>query len=116
MKRKAKLIDDWKKHTMKIIKARFGDTVNMQKVDTYLDEMIEREIKVPSAYIVNNYKQRTVAADLLIVTESIADRNLIVGGASTLFCQHDDMPNPVRDFILTQRVKRKTEKKTRDTY
>lgn len=116
MKRKAKLIDDWKKHTMKIIKARFGDTVNMQKVDAYLDEMIEREIKVPSAYIVNNYKQRTVAADLLIVTESIADRNLIVGGASTLFCQHDDMPNPVRDFILTQRVKRKTEKKTRDTY
>lgn len=116
MKRKSSLVEKWKRYTMKIIKHRFGDTINMIAVEKYLDKMIDDEMKVPQVYWVNNFKRRVVSTDALAAIESIEENNLIVGGAAAVFVQHDVMPNPMRDFILWLRNKRKVEKHTRDEY
>lgn len=116
MNRKSKMVERWKKYNMDIIRERFGDTISMIKVEEYLDQIIASELKDPTVYVVNNQKRIVSTIDLLALTESIEDQNLLIGGASVLFCQHDQMKNPVRNFILRQRNKRKEEKKKRDTY
>lgn len=116
MNRKSKMVERWKKHTMNVVRERFGDTISMIKVEEYLDQIIASELKDPTVYVVNNQKRIVSTIDLLALTESIEDQNLLIGGASVLFCQHDQMKNPVRNFILRQRNKRKEEKKKRDTY
>lgn len=116
MNRKSKMVERWKKYNMDIIRERFGDTISMIKVEEYLDRIIASELKDPTVYVVNNQKRIVSTIDLLALTESIEDQNLLIGGASVLFCQHDQMKNPVRNFILRQRNKRKEEKKKRDTY
>lgn len=116
MNRKSKMVERWKKHTMDIVRERYGDTISMIKVEEYLDQIIASELKDPTVYVVNNQKRIVSTIDLLALTESIEDQNLLIGGASVLFCQHDQMKNPVRNFILRQRNKRKEEKKKRDTY
>lgn len=116
MNRKSKMVERWKKHTMDVVRERFGDTISMIKVEEYLDQIIASELKDPTVYVVNNQKRIVSTIDLLALTESIEDQNLLIGGASVLFCQHDQMKNPVRNFILRQRNKRKEEKKKRDTY
>ena len=114
-KQEPKLIREWKAHTMKVVQERFGDEVSMSRVEEYLDKCI-KEAKNPTVYLVNNHKRKVVASDLLATTESMDANHLIVGGASVLFCPHEQMDNPIRDFILLQRNKRKQEKKTRDTF
>lgn len=116
MNRKSKMVERWKKYNMDVIRERFGDTISMIKVEEYLDQIIASELKDPTVYVVNNQKRIVSTIDLLALTESIEDQNLLIGGASVLFCQHDQMKNPVRNFILRQRNKRKEEKKKRDTY
>lgn len=116
MNRKSKMVERWKKHTMDVVRERYGDTISMIKVEEYLDQVIASELKDPTVYVVNNQKHKVFTSDLLALTESIEDQNLLIGGASVLFCQHDQMKNPVRNFILRQRNKRKEEKKKRDTY
>lgn len=116
MNRKSKMVERWKKYNMDVIRERFGDTISMIKVEEYLDRIIASELKDPTVYVVNNQKRIVSTIDLLALTESIEDQNLLIGGASVLFCQHDQMKNPVRNFILRQRNKRKEEKKKRDTY
>lgn len=116
MNRKSKMVERWKKHTMDVVRERYGDTISMIKVEEYLDQIIASELKDPTVYVVNNQKRIVSTIDLLALTESIEDQNLLIGGASVLFCQHDQMKNPVRNFILRQRNKRKEEKKKRDTY
>lgn len=110
------MVERWKKYNMDVIRERFGDTISMIKVEEYLDRIIASELKDPTVYVVNNQKRIVSTIDLLALTESIEDQNLLIGGASVLFCQHDQMKNPVRNFILRQRNKRKEEKKKRDTY
>lgn len=110
------MVERWKKHTMDVVRERYGDTISMIKVEEYLDQVIASELKDPTVYVVNNQKHKVFTSDLLALTESIEDQNLLIGGASVLFCQHDQMKNPVRNFILRQRNKRKEEKKKRDTY
>ena len=116
MNRKSKMVERWKKYNMDIIRERFGDTISMIKVEEYLDRIIASELKDPTVYVVNNQKRIVSTIDLLALTESIDDQNLLIGGASVLFCQHDQMKNPVRNFILRQRNKRKEEKKDKKRF
>lgn len=110
------MVNRWKEHTMNAVRERFGDTISMVKVEEYLDRLIAKELRNPTVYVVNNQKRKVSTIDLLALTESMEDQNLLIGGASVLFCQHDQMKNPLRDFILRQRNKRKEEKKTRDKF
>lgn len=109
-------MNNWKKYSMKVIRRRFGTTINMDKVEAYLDRLIKEEMKVPRTYWVNNLRRRVINSDALAAIQSIEDSNLIIGGAGVTFVQHDFMPNPFRNFIIRQMTKRKSEKKLRDTY
>lgn len=115
MSKEPNLVRQWKRHTMKVVRERFGDQVSEEKVEKYLDKCI-KDLRNPTVYAVNNYRRRVAVSDLLSITESIEDNNFLIGGASVLFAQHDQMPNPIRDFILLQRNKRKSEKKKRDSF
>ena len=112
----SRLVKYWKRHTMKVIKNRFGDSVDMKAIEKELDRMVDEELKSPKAYLVNNFRRRVLNTDALAVIESIEENNFIVGGAGALFMQHDSMPNPMRNYIIKQKAKRVSEKKTRDTY
>jgi len=114
--RKSRMVERWKQYTLKIVKRRFGDTINMHAVEKYLDKLIETEMHNPRVYWINNFRQRVVNTDTLAAVESIEENQFICGGAAAIFTQHDTMPNPMRDYILLQRFKRKDEKKTRDTF
>lgn len=109
-------VNRWKEYTLKVIKRRYGDTINMTKVEKYLDKLIEKEMTVPRCYLVNNTKRKVVNTDMSTIFNFIEENNLLLGGAGVLFCQHDTMANPLRDFIIWQRGKRSKEKKTRDTF
>lgn len=109
-------VERWKKHTMKVIRRRFGDSVDMTRVDAYLNNLIRTEMEVPKVNLVNNYKRMVASSDALATIESIESNDLIVGGAATLFVQHAISKNPFRNFIIMLRKKRSAEKKMRDTF
>ena len=110
------VVNAWKAYTLKMVRRRFGHTINLKKVEKYLDKMIEEEMEVPRCYIVNNLRRKVVNTDIFTLFKSIKDTNMIIGGAATMFVQHDRMPNPMRDFILWNKDRRTKEKKTRDTF
>lgn len=116
MKYDSTAVNLWKAYTTKLIKRRFGDTLDMQKVEKYLDYLIAEEMKVPRCYMVNNIRRKVINTDAITAMSFIEQNQLITGGAGVLFCQHDVMKNPQRDFIVWQMGKRKTEKRTRDTF
>src|SRR5699024_6039556 len=110
------VVNAWKAYTLKMVRRRFGPAINLKKVEKYLDKLIEEEMEVPRCYIVNNLRRKVVNTDIFTLFKSIKDTNMIIGGAATLFAQHDAMPNPMRDFILWNKERRTREKKTRDTF
>jgi hypothetical protein len=116
MKRKSVLVDRWKAYTLKMVKRRYGDTINLKAVEKYLDNTIEHEMHNPLVYWINNFRRKVVATDALTAIESIEENDLIVGGGASCFVQHNVMPNPMRDFILWLREKRNDEKKVRKKY
>lgn len=113
---KSALVDRWKRYTIDMVRMRYGPSIDTNMVERYLDHLLETEMKVPLMYQVNNFRRRVNKIDALAVIESIEKNQFIVGGAASLFVQHNTMPNPFRDFILYYRKKRSGEKKTRDTY
>ena len=113
---KSALVERWKKFTIDMVRMRYGPSIDTNMVDRYLDHLLETEMKVPLMYQVNNFRRHINKIDALAVIESIEKNQFIVGGAASLFLQHNVMKNPFRDFILYYRKKRSGEKKTRDTY
>ena len=112
----SRLIKRWKKFTLKMVKRRFGETVDLNIVDHFLDRLIEKELKVPMGYWVNNFREKVIPTDALAAIETIERSDFIVGGAGTIYMQHSQSINPLLGYILTQKNKRTTEKKTRDTF
>ena len=112
----SRLIKRWKKFTLRMVKRRFGDTVDLRIVDKFLDGLIEKELKVPLGYWVNNFREKVIPTDALAAIETIERADFIVGGAGTVYLQHNSIPNPLLGYILTQKNKRSAEKKTRDTF
>lgn len=110
------LVDSWKRYTLKLVKRRFGNGVDLKKVENYLDHLVTHELKVPKTYWVNNYKRAVVSTDLLAAIQSVVDSGLIIGGAATTYIQHHVLPNPFRQFIMMLRDKRSDEKHVRDTF
>lgn len=115
-RRESRLVKRWKKWVLTTVENRFGDAVSLKAVEAYLDKIVEQELRVPTAYWVNNFRRRVVKTDALAAIEFIEDSNLIVGGAGVTFLQHDAMPNPMRNYIIKQKQKRVDEKHTRDNY
>ena len=110
------LVRKWKEFILRIVKMRFGDDINLKKVERLLDKMVEKELKNPQVYLINNTRRQVISADALSITDMIDKEKLVVGGANTLFVPHDNMPNPMRDFIIAGQKGRKAAKKERDTY
>lgn len=114
--KEAAIVRKWKDFVLRIVKYRFGDSINLKKVERLLDKMAEKELKNPQVYLINNTRRQVVSADALSITDMIDKEKLVVGGANTLFVPHDNMPNPMRDFIIAGQKGRKAAKKERDTY
>lgn len=110
------LVNNWRDYTLKAVKRRFGNGVDMAKVEKYVNYLIDHEMKVPRLYLVNNLQRRLRYTDATTLGQFIEQEHLITGGAGVLFLQHDISDNPQREFILWLMGKRKKEKKTRDTF
>lgn len=110
------LVNNWRDYTLKAVKRRFGNGVDMAKVEKYVNYLIDHEMKVPRLYLVNNLQRRLRYTDATTLGQFIEQEHLITGGAGVLFLQHDISENPQREFILWLMGKRKKEKKTRDTF
>lgn len=110
------LVNNWRDYTLKAVKRRFGNGVDMAKVEKYVNYLIDHEMKVPRVYLVNNLQRRLRYTDATTLGQFIEQEHLITGGAGVLFLQHDISENPQREFILWLMGKRKKEKKTRDTF
>lgn len=110
------LITKWKAYTCKCVRRRFGHAVNMDKVESYLNYLLETELRNPRTYWVNNYKHAVVSSDLITAIESVMQTGLIMGGAATTYAQHAITENPFRDFIIMLRNKRNAEKAERKKY
>lgn len=115
MKQEAIFITKWKDEMKRIIKLRFGK-LDKDKVDTYLDNVISRDMKNPRAILENNYTNMSAKTDVLSVIDLIEKNKLLIGAGAIVYSQHSVKDNPLIAYIKWLMSGRKKHKNERDKY
>lgn len=106
----------WKEEVRKLLILKYGKkNIDKEKMEKYLDSILEKNLINPETDLVNNYQNVMVQSNLLDVIDFFTEKNLIISPSSTLFTQHDGS-NPLVAFISELKVLRNILKKKRKEY
>lgn len=108
---------EWKEKTKEIIRMQYSDSeLSDKKIDKYLDNIIEKNLKNPRLLLVNNYTNKISRVDTLQLIDIIRSKNLLCAGGGCLFVQHRAKRNILIEFILYVMDSRAGAKKLRKTF
>ena len=108
-------IRKWKKEMkekVKLISPNYDD----DKLDNYLEEIIQKRFKDHPCTIRNTYRDVTANTSLLNILEYIHKEKPVMGGYGVLFKNHHQIYNPNAHMLLDSIQKRKAIKKDRKNY
>jgi hypothetical protein len=108
-------IRKWKKEMkekVKLISPNYDD----DKLDNYLEEIIQTRFKDHPCTIRNTYRDVTANTSLLNILEYIHKEKPVMGGYGVLFKNHHQIYNPNAHMLLDSIQKRKAIKKDRKNY
>ena len=108
--------DKWKCEMRKLLKMKYGNKYTKTEIDSKLDIIIDKNLKNPNVSVFNNYSNTSVRTNLLDLTDSIEQNQLIITGGGCLFMPHGTKPNILIDFILEIMKRRKDAKKMRKNF
>ena len=108
--------DEWKCEMRKLLKMKYGNKYTKTEIDSKLDIIIDKNLKNPNVSVFNNYSNTSVRTNLLDLTDSIEQNQLIITGGGCLFMPHGTKPNILIDFILEIMKRRKDAKKMRKNF
>ena len=108
--------DKWKCEMRKLLKMKYGNKYTKTEIDSKLDIIIDKNLKNPNVSVFNNYSNTSVRTNLLDLTDSIEQNQLIITGGGCLFMPHGTKPNILIDFILEFMKRRKDAKKMRKNF
>lgn len=115
--KEAHFITQWKDEMKKRIALRFkGKSLNQEKIEKYLDNLVHDYMVNPKVEIINNYVNANVQTDLLSLIDTINDNQLIIGGGGVLYLQHGIKDNVMYDYIRNLQELRNHHKKERKKY
>ena len=90
----------------------FGESTSNKKIVNYdIKDYVET-----TPVVFNNYSNTSVRTNLLDLTDSIEQNQLIITGGGCLFMPHGTKPNILIDFILEIMKRRKDAKKMRKNF
>ena len=108
-------IEQWKKEMISKIQLAHPEW-KKKKLDEYLDNVIEKNLKDPRCVIHNSYKDKTANTSLLNTIEFIHRNQPILGGYGVMFQNQNQVYNPAAHMLLDSINKRKKLKKERKKY
>lgn len=82
-----------------------------KKLDSYLDEVIDRRLQNMTVDLINNYRGKIVHTDFLSLIDHIEKNQLIIGGGATLFVPHTTKDNPAIHYLMDNIAQRKVIKR-----
>lgn len=110
------IIRDWKDEMIQLLKAKYGDKYSEKKLEGMLNKVLQTRLKNPNVTVYNNYTNTAVRTNILDLTDSITNNQLVITGGGALFMPHDRKPNLLIDFIIEIMGNRKNAKNERKKY
>lgn len=113
-------IQDWIQHMKQTIQLSFPELSDREVID-YLEEIIDKNIKVPIATFDNNYTHTSKEVDVLTLMQWVKDKEFIIAGNGTIFKNPEQEYNPTSHMLMglkTSRdaIKKRMKTKTPGTY
>lgn len=100
-------LERWKKENYKILHKMYPD-ISKKEIYSFLDDMINENIKNPKVIIDNNYIRKQINTDLLSTINWLENTNPIMAGHGVLYKNQHQVVNPLALMIqkfLTSRKK-----------
>ena len=108
-------IEEWKKENIAKIKLAKPD-IDEEKLNDYLDEIIDKNFKDHECVVHNNHKEVSVNTSLLQLTQFFHDTRPIIAGNGTLYKNQHNAYNPNRQMLLNYKTTRTRLKKERKKF
>ena len=105
-------IEKWKAENIAKIKL-IHPNIDEDKLNDYLDKIIDKNFKDHECVIHNNHKDITAKTSLLQLTQFLNDTKPIIAGNGTLYKNQFDAYNPSREMLLDYKTTRARLKKER---
>ena len=112
---KSSFTQRWINTTKSMIMEAYPDT-SEEFLDSFLEDVVMDKMKIPNAWLDNNYKGTRTATDLVQLYEYYLRMKPIIAGNGTLFLNHDKSYSPIQDVIDDRIADRKKEQRIRDTF
>lgn len=110
-------IQEWKEKMLNVIRLQYNENeLSDKKIEKYLDDQIEKNLKNHRVLLVNNYTNKISRTTILEMIDLIRRNNLICAGGGCLFLPHGAKRNILIEFIQYIMKGRKDAKKERSKY
>lgn len=118
--RNNEFIDSWIKHASQTILLKYPD-LNKYEVEKFLEDIIEKNIKVPIATLDNNYTHTSRDIDVLTLMDWVKEKKFIIAGNGTIFKNQEQEYNPTIHMLMQLKesrdnIKKSMKKKQPGTY
>lgn len=108
-------IKRWKKHYINILTGVFPQ-LTKKEIDSFLDDMIKENIRVPKAKLDNNYMHISMDFDLLSICDWIKKTKPVCAGHGVFFRDSHKVLNPAAVMLADSMAQRKSYKDTMKTF
>ena len=108
-------IAQWKERMISHVKSVHPE-YKKDKIRDIVERIANREFKDRDMYLINNYRDEFYKISAIKAMELIMRQNLIIGGGSCLFLQHNVRRSLLIDYIANIMDKRNFHKKERSKY
>lgn len=98
-------IKDWKNNVRQTLKLSYKD-IDDDKLEEFIEDVIEKNIKVPIATLDNNYTHVSRDIDVLTLVQWAKDKKFIFAGNGTIFKNQDQEYNPTIHMLAGLKTSR----------
>lgn len=104
-------IQDWINNVRTTLTLLYPD-VKENEIESFLEDVIDKNIKVPVATLDNNYTHTSKDIDVLTLMQWVKDREFIIAGNGTIFKNQNQEYNPTIHMLSGLKASRDTIKKS----